>query len=90
LRFLNPDHALALATALSQPAWLERGERFAVSGGFGFGFDNSNSTATAIGLTGIMRLTPTIHPYNAAGFAGLAYEPGLGMWGGRVGARIGW
>jgi len=90
LRFLNPNHQLALSSALSQPAWLERGERYSVSGGFGFGLDGTSSTATAVGVTGIMRLTPTIYPYNAAGFAGVAYEPGLGMWGGRVGARLGW
>ena len=90
LKFLNPNHALALSSALSQPAWLEKGERFSVSGGFGFGLDGTSSTASAVGLTGIMRLTPTINPYNAAGFAGVSYEPGLGMWGGRVGARVGW
>jgi len=90
LKFLNPDHALALGSALSQPAWLEKGERYSVSGGFGFGFDGTSSTATAIGLTGVMRLTPTLHPYNAAAFGGVAYEPSLGLWGGRMGARIGW
>src|SRR5215471_6069518 len=32
----NPGKIIAFDAALSQPAWLEKGERFSLSGGFGF------------------------------------------------------
>jgi len=71
----------ALNSALSMPVWLERGERFAIGGGVGF----AQGGASALGLTGVMRLTP-----NTAGFAGIAVTPDSGMWAGKVGGRIGW
>ena len=76
---LNMGQIIALQSALSQPAWLETGERFSLSGGVGLG-----DGATAFGVTGIMRLRGS-----ASGFAGFAVGPN-GMWGGKVGGRIGW
>jgi hypothetical protein len=78
---LRIGEIVALTSALSMPAWLESGERFAVSGGLGVAGDGS----TALGMTGIMRLRGS-----ASGFVGFAYEPSRGMWGGRVGGRVGW
>ena len=78
---LRIGEIVALTSALSMPAWLESGERFAVSGGLGVASDGS----TALGMTGIMRLRGS-----ASGFVGFAYEPTHGMWGGRVGGRVGW
>jgi Collagen triple helix repeat (20 copies) len=78
---LRLGEIVALTSALSMPAWLETGERFAVSGGLGVAGDGS----TALGMTGIMRLRGT-----ASGFVGFAYEPQRGMWGGKVGGRVGW
>lgn len=78
---LRIGEIVALTSALSMPAWLESGERFAVSGGLGVAADGS----TALGMTGIMRLRGS-----ASGFVGFAYEPTHGMWGGRVGGRVGW
>jgi len=72
---------VALNSALSQPVWLERHERFSVSGGLGF----AQGGAVAIGLTGVMRIGN-----NAAGFAGVAVSPESGLWAGKVGGRIGW
>jgi hypothetical protein len=78
---LRIGEIVALTSALSMPAWLESGERFALSGGLGIAGDGS----TALGMTGIMRLRGS-----ASGFVGFAYEPQRGMWGGRVGGRVGW
>jgi hypothetical protein len=75
----NVDRLTAISAAMAQPAWLERYERFSVTGGIGFA-DGS----AAIGFTGIMRLNN-----NVAGYGGFAYEP-HGLWAGRVGARVGW
>lgn len=71
---------IALNTALAQPAWLEPYERYALTGGFGF----SEGGSTAFGLTGIMRLRGSV-----SGYAGFAIGQN-GLWGGRVGGRIGW
>jgi Collagen triple helix repeat (20 copies) len=75
------SETVALAAAMSQPAWLERHERFAVSGGLGF----AEGGATAVSVTGIMRLRGSV-----AGYGGVAVEPSSGMWAGKVGARVGW
>jgi hypothetical protein len=72
---------IAISSALSQPAWLETHERFALSGGVGF----SDNGAYAFGMTGIMRLGGSV-----SGFAGFAFEPTHGAWGGKVGGRVGW
>jgi hypothetical protein len=75
----NPGKIIAFDAALSQPAWLEKGENYSLSGGFGFA-----DTGTALGLTGIMRVGS-----NAAAYGSFAYGD-MRLWGGRVGARIGW
>jgi hypothetical protein len=77
----NPGEALALAAALSEPAWLEKGERYSMSGGMGFSQDGS----TAFGITGIMRVGS-----NAAAFGSVGASTTHGIWGGRLGARLGW
>jgi hypothetical protein len=75
----NPGKLDAFTAAISQPAWLEKGENYSVSGGLGFG-----ENATAFGLTGIMRIAP-----NAAAYGGFAVGPSR-LIGGKVGARFGW
>jgi hypothetical protein len=78
----DPGKIIAFSAAFSQPAWLEKGENFSLSGGFGF----AGTGETAYGVTGIMRLGPHV-----AGFAGGAMDTQGGrLWGGKVGARIGW
>jgi hypothetical protein len=72
---------VALNSALATPVWLERHERYSISGGIGF----AQGGAVALGVTGVMRLGG-----NAAGFAGIAVVPESGIWAGRVGGRIGW
>jgi hypothetical protein len=78
---LDADDAadlLALNAALSLPAWLETGERFAVSGGVGFA-----DGASAFGATGILRLQGSV-----SGFAGVAFGES-GEWAGKAGVRAG-
>ena len=82
-KFVDPSAAAALAAALSTPIWLENRENYAISGGVGFASDGIN--AAALGFTGTMRLGT-----HAAGFGSVAYEPTQRLWGGRVGARLGW
>jgi hypothetical protein len=74
------SHLLAMSSALAQPAWLEKDERFSLSGGVGF-----SSEAFALGVTGIVRIQGSL-----AGYGGFAYSPDRGLWAGRVGARVGW
>lgn len=80
-----PDYdvsdALAVAAALSTPAWLETGERFSLSGGFGF-----SEGAAALGATGLMRFDK-----NWSGFVGGAVSTDdSDLWAGRAGVRLGW
>jgi hypothetical protein len=78
----DPGKILAFNAAFSQPAWLEKGENYSLSGGFGF----APTGSTAFGVTGVMRIGPHV-----AGFVGGAIDTqGGGIWGGKVGARVGW
>ena len=49
----HPPLRRALNSAMSQPAWLEKGERFSLSGGFGFSETTIDNTirVPAFGLT---------------------------------------
>ena len=49
------------------------------------GLPPGSINAAALGFTGTMRLGT-----HAAGFGSVAYEPTQRLWGGRVGARVGW
>jgi hypothetical protein len=74
------NRSVAVATALSQPVWLEAHENFALSGGFGFS-DNQ----AAFGATGVMRFSRGL-----AGYGGLSVSTNGGYWGGKAGLRLGW
>ena len=75
------DKSFALNSALSLPAWLEKGENFSLTGGVGF----SGGGETAIGVTGIMRIEGSV-----SGFVGGAVSSDGNNWAGKAGVRVGW
>lgn len=74
------DQALAVAAALSAPAWLGDKENFSLSGGLGF-----SDGETAIGATGLLRFNQTL-----SGYLGGATSTDGDAWAGKAGLRIGW
>lgn len=76
----DASDALAVASALSMPVWLEHGENFALSGGLGFSDD-----AAALGVTGVLRIGKGL-----SGFAGGAVSTEhTDVWAGKIGIRAG-
>jgi hypothetical protein len=75
------SETLALSAALSNPVWLESGERFAVSGGLGFA-----DGASAFGATGLVRIEKGISAYGG----GAVSTEDSDVWAGKAGLRVGW
>ncbi len=76
------DHAdgLAIMAAIANPAWLDKGENFSLSGGWGTFNDHH-----AIGLTTVIRLQDA-WSFNASAGA----DVGRDAWAARAGVRVGW